>query len=271
MWAIDSNEMSLHLRSGMNAANQSGTGWKRIELKCKKIDRIRVNSSIKSIRSDEKIPINNNGSPAADKVIENFIEDSFYDSIYEANAGDDLSKTENELMNVKPLNNFDESNLNGLMIKNEFSVILENFDNLAIDNFIDKFKTVETNSIGTVSASLLSSQSWDSSNSLEKGGSFIQEDEKNLYEEENIIETDLVVIGFKICTANSFQLDQNRVPNWLSSADFIQDKKINEHTVELRNVILSSLKLRNLREHCHVDKITFPYENVFEKMFFHGS
>ena len=262
IWAIDSNEMSLHLRSGMNAANQSGTGWKKIELKCKKIDRIRVNSSFKSIKIDEKIPTNNNSSPVSEKLIDNFIEDSFYDSIYEENAGNYLNEAENEIIKVeKPSNSFNQLNLNGLIIKNEFSVVLESIDNLSIDKYIDKYKTVETNSTETISASLLSNQSWDSSNSLEQSSS-LQEDETNFYEEENIVETDLVVIGFKLCTANSFQLDQNRVPIWFSSGDFIQDGKINNGTTEVRNLILNNLKLRNLREHCHVDKITFPYENV---------
>lgn len=40
LWGIDSNESTLYFRSGISSENASGTGWQKIDLKCKRIHRV---------------------------------------------------------------------------------------------------------------------------------------------------------------------------------------------------------------------------------------
>ena len=80
------------------------------------------------------------------------------------------------------------------------------------------------------------------------------------------LSTDVTVIGFKMCAASSFQLDTRVASNWLGNSKSVQDGKIEEVTVKLndlkKSLVLRDLKLRNMREHRNVDKISVNYVNV---------
>ena len=80
------------------------------------------------------------------------------------------------------------------------------------------------------------------------------------------LSTDVTVIGFKMCAASSFKLDTRVASNWLGNSKSVQDGKIEEVTVKLndlkKSLVLRDLKLRNMREHRNVDKISVNYVNV---------
>ena len=74
---------------------------------------------------------------------------------------------------------------------------------------------------------------------------------------------ELTVIGFKVCTVNSFKLNFES-PNWFNDMKTICDDKIDKIRLSdlKRNDILKDLRLRNIIEHKNIDKISLPYENV---------
>lgn len=62
LWGIDSNESTLYFRSGISSENTSGTGWQKIDLKCKRIHRVATHDQMDKLtdRTIDKDMNNNN-------------------------------------------------------------------------------------------------------------------------------------------------------------------------------------------------------------------
>lgn len=153
-------------------------------------------------------------------------------------------------------------------------VLENNYENVSIqlldtgfDDYIDKIKQINTDveqaSIHGFEYNESIANSSFNEDSIQVDSTSIN-DQISLYSSQSYdTRNELTVIGFKVCTVNNFKLNFES-PNWFNDIKTIFDDETDKMKLNdaKRNAVLKDLRLRNIREHWNIDKISSPYENV---------
>ncbi len=198
---------------------------------------------------------------------EEFIEDSIYDSIYD---DDKSSKIEPIIKESSSSNQADsllinqekEINLKKLLIPKitiEYRPEIDNVDENSLNNFIDQFKPEAIRRESKVpSLADLSIESSLTSDLNEINADKSIDDSVSIKSDYLFIDID-----FKECIANSFKIDLTKLPETWFGIRNDQRFDLRDSSESWKYDILTDLKIRNIREHEHIDKISIRYhENV---------